>query len=61
MSKRSKRRQKRILSLCVIAIAVALIFGLIGFVVVQKANKADDNAANDTNTSSTRLLVIESI
>lgn len=51
MSKRSKRRQKRILSLCVIGIAIALIFGVIGFIYVNKADNADVDLPNDTNTS----------
>lgn len=51
MSKRSKRRQKRILCLCVIAIAIALIFGLVGFMVSRKADDADLILANTANSN----------
>ena len=51
MSKRSKRRQKRILSLCVIAIAIALIFGVIGFIAMNRNGETDDTIADNTNTS----------
>ena len=49
MSKCSKRRQKRILCLCVIGIALALIFCLIGFMVSRKADDADLILANTAN------------